>query len=458
MICIHIITYCWIFHTAYIFWLTFFYYINAIYHWSRTFKYRPPPGHTRCWSVKNERPGMGHNLPRSNKFSRANSLRTRITQSKVYNKEESNGKSRGLEKMDHHRLSLLSYLFVITITLPNATTLWFINNILFKFMSFFQTPKEFNYHEQIIDVIMNSSLCRYVNERVDKNIFRFVFDDLPIMKTWEHAEKDAILEVEIDFKSRRVLSSSLQMVEDKLDLELEDLFTCIYFHAITTSHVQSHAMANFCVDTQVDNEELSFLSNLTIAYNYYGRKSVENCFATLALFGMLDQRPVSFTKSLQIGCNCRIMEHGNKLLHKLREYSPYIYFTLKLRKFFLDAYDESIKHGSLLSANIDGEALFVGTVIHSLDHYGLELADPRAFKCVNPLFEPMMQMCRVVRVGFVEDIPGFLFSTRFRDLQSPFYTQIYDFAKALDDIMKSKFQGYTGRCEFADQIEAAIIK
>ena len=63
---------------------------------------------------------------------------------------------------------------------------------------------------------------------------------------------------------------------------------------------------------------------------------------------------------------------------------------------------------------IDGEAMFIGTVLHSLDHtlMAWNLDDPLMLRADNPEFRAMVEIGMVVRAGFVDDLPGLYFNKR----------------------------------------------
>ena len=72
-------------------------------------------------------------------------------------------------------------------------------------------------------------------------------------------------------------------------------------------------------------------------------------------------------------------KHGTcrgRALIKLKPYSETVEFIYRVRSFFLSTFD---KHKEEFPG-IDGEALFIGTVMHALDHRnGGYLLDNRAF-------------------------------------------------------------------------------
>ena len=90
------------------------------------------------------------------------------------------------------------------------------------------------------------------------------------------------------------------------------------------------------------------------------------------------------------------------------------------------------------------KTLFVGTVLHSLDHTLMEwnLEDPLYLDVDDPLFGKMAEMGRIVRVGFVEDVPFLYFHKRFKGAGHPFYDAVYEKAARID----KKFADHMDKC------------
>ena len=67
---------------------------------------------------------------------------------------------------------------------------------------------------------------------------------------------------------------------------------------------------------------------------------------------------------------------------------------------------------------IDGHALFIGTVIHSLDHYLMEkYAEPLMFDVNCNKYGKMNEVLRFVRSSFVEKPPGLFFRHMYKGIE-----------------------------------------
>ena len=82
----------------------------------------------------------------------------------------------------------------------------------------------------------------------------------------------------------------------------------------------------------------------------------------------------------------------------------------------------------------EGEALFLGTVMHSLDHVmmGTNLPEPLWLDVGDARFGATAELMRHVLVGFVPDLPGPLFHRRCKDMRHPLFRDVFEFAEKID--------------------------
>ena len=85
----------------------------------------------------------------------------------------------------------------------------------------------------------------------------------------------------------------------------------------------------------------------------------------------------------------------------------------------------TIDNGDALG-QMHSEALFLGSVMHSIDHHFLEICilDTAWFDVDTEMFEPMKYISRVVRAGFVEALPCVIPAYKLVDAPHPFYKGI----------------------------------
>ena len=96
---------------------------------------------------------------------------------------------------------------------------------------------------------------------------------------------------------------------------------------------------------------------------------------------------------------------------------------------------------------VNGEAMFVGTIVHSLDHTMAErnLEDPLWLDVHDSEFGLMAQIGQIVRVGFIPDLPGLYFHKRFKGSGHSFYEAVYHRAAKIN-------------MDLADNMDTCIIK
>jgi len=113
--------------------------------------------------------------------------------------------------------------------------------------------------------------------------------------------------------------------------------------------------------------------------------------------------------------------HGN--IDKLAKFSEVVDFSIKVRNKFINKFAEHKED----FPGIEGEALFIGTVLHSLDHTLMDwnLEDALWLDVEHPDFGMIAEFGRFVKVGFVSDLPGLFFEKRFKDAPHPFYQSVY---------------------------------
>merc|ERR1712241_892869 len=123
--------------------------------------------------------------------------------------------------------------------------------------------------------------------------------------------------------------------------------------------------------------------------------------------GIVDQSwdPKALVACFDQGINDGIWQHTN--IHDLAKYSDFVKFVIKLRPMFMSEFEKY----KLCFPGCNGESLFVGTVLHSLDHTLMEInmADPLWLDTTDPKYGLMAELGQVVRVGFIPDVPGLYF-------------------------------------------------
>ena len=107
-------------------------------------------------------------------------------------------------------------------------------------------------------------------------------------------------------------------------------------------------------------------------------------------------------------------------------------------------YRQNIEQQKKLSfSGINGEALFVGSIIHSLDHSSAEyvLEDPFSLDATHEEFGLMALVGQLGRVGFTEKPPGQMFKKMYKDgKKGSFWRQVYEKASLIDKELADKME------------------
>ena len=135
------------------------------------------------------------------------------------------------------------------------------------------------------------------------------------------------------------------------------------------------------------------------------------------------------------------MSHPN--IRNLVQHSTLVKFIVKARSIFMSEFQ---KHHHRFPG-IHGEALFVGTIIHSLDHLMADrtLEDPLWLDIDHPKFGPMAEIGRIVKGGFLQDVPFLYFHRKFKGSGHPFYDAVYSKCAKVNN-------------DFAHNMDTCIIK
>ena len=85
-------------------------------------------------------------------------------------------------------------------------------------------------------------------------------------------------------------------------------------------------------------------------------------------------------------------------------HSRFVNFAARVRAIFIN---EFAKHKKSFPG-VHGEAMFVRTILHSLDHTFMDwnLEDPLWLDIDDPRFGAMAQLGRIVKMGFVQVVSG----------------------------------------------------
>merc|ERR1712232_1231355 len=208
--------------------------------------------------------------------------------------------------------------------------------------------------------------------------------------------------VDVELETKRMVQANL----DSDQISASDALTLVWFHTISAGHVKLHAYGNWGVRTKagvdVSSKELANNSVVTVLYNYFGYTLFPRLCSYFVHMGITKYDFGNITEVFDHGIYEGILSHSH--IREIAKYSKVAKFIIGVRNCFMQEFD---KRKNVEFENVNGEALFIGTVLHSLDHsfMGLTLRDPLWLDVESPRFGLMASLGRIVRAGFVEDIP-----------------------------------------------------
>lgn len=215
----------------------------------------------------------------------------------------------------------------------------------------------------------------------------------------------------------------------------------IWFDSISATHVKLHAYANWATNVNAPMHFQQRNSFVTIMYNYFGYEVFPRLAALWRDSGAAKHDFTQITKVFDHGISRGVPAHPR--IRELLPHSQLASFIIKVRNFFLNLYNDY--KAEFLA--MDGEAMFIGTILHSLDHtlMAWNLLDPLWLDVDDPKFGVCAEVGRFVRVGFVDDLPFIAFAKRYKDATHPFYQAVYKHAASINK-------------RLADHMDTCIVK
>lgn len=284
---------------------------------------------------------------------------------------------------------------------------------------------------------------RGIFEISGKKVATFVWPDMPLLDgdgTFE-TDESFTLSVDVDLTTKCLERATL----NGEPLAARDVVILVWFNTISANHVKIHSYANWA-SNPCDFTYSSFQHRMavaTIIYNYFGETMFPRITYCLNKLGMLSSSCQDITDVFHKGMTSGVPNHAG--VAEIVNYSVFARFLIPVRAYFHNAFKQH-RHDL---PGIDPEALFIGTIVHSLDHTvaSWNLPDPLYLdvdRC-EPRFRVMAEMGRLVRSGFVDDIPFLLFRKNYSNSPDKFYQQVYAYAANINK-------------RLADHMDCCIIK
>ena len=360
--------------------------------------------------------------------------------------------------MDHIYLDYIQFLWAHTTISPCTYMLYKIGSsrlLIRSFLAKYGIIKINPFDVQFVIGKLCLEQCQVIQYGIKKQeprkntksiIAGFFFPDFGYIDNDCEFRVADLLMVEIDLETKRFVRARM----DEDELTAQQVLILLSFNTITAQHVKLHAYANWGVNThKALKEENRFLyrnSIVTVMYNHFGYSSFSSYIDWFSTQGILSKDwngggAESMLSLINHGLKQNVSHHSN--IYELIPYSRFVRFIVKVRKIF---FQEFKKHKESFPG-VDAESMFIGTILHSLDHTLFEwnLKDPLWLCVDDSKFGKMAEMARLVRVGFVEDLPCVPFHKLFKGSGEPFYEAVYKRAAKIDK-------------ELADKMDTCIIK
>ena len=237
--------------------------------------------------------------------------------------------------------------------------------------------------------------------------------------------------------------SSAEFVSAVLDgkiCNVTDAAVLLAHYVINVNHPKMHAYANWGFDpADSSNPYLQKMSVVTTCYNHFGFTN----FPMMASNMVRKDAGPCFEACLRESMSSGVPEH--KLVVALAEHSKLLNFIISLKMPFKQAF----KHcNEAFPPNYNCEAHFLGTVVHSLDHYAFcQTINPWLFSALRPSahLKTLHSTVLLARCCALDDIPTVGLEKYFKDGSTEFHRMVYSAAKGLDKSL-------------ADQIQTCIVK
>ena len=287
----------------------------------------------------------------------------------------------------------------------------------------------------LVEFCLNSSMATWITN-VAKQDDGSVYGTITIPDA-SHITKlstvnSGTLRLVIDMVKHRLIEASFQGGK----IETHDCLALCFNAFGGHTHPLVHSFANWGINTNNNDNFVRRMALITIKYNNMGLESYPatmQSFRNLGLANYIDHD----TTRLTCHMNHNVPSHAH--LREVMHYSEYMRFIFCVRSRFLSEFQKCASE----FPGIDGEALFVGTVIHSINHrqapYYIDVAN---FTANNDRYVGDHEWAKATINCFVDKPPGRLFECRFSHADHRFFRTVYEYAVTIDP----RLAGYMECC------------
>lgn len=298
----------------------------------------------------------------------------------------------------------------------------------------------------VASIVLETCMSIHYSCTSNGNEAAFFYEDFPFVDQNGDPHCADLFAVYIDLKTKTMTKANI----DGSTLSASQAMTLCIWLLVGPMHVKLHSYANWAVNTDSAVKDINPFyhrnSITTVFYNYMGFSGFCSLIPFFAKLGIVHPNwnkhnngnalMYCFRKGIESG----VCQHPQ--IKELVLYSRYVSFVVKARAIFSSEFN---KHEELFPG-AHCEALFIGTVLHSLDHSNLtEIVDPIWLDREDPKYGVMASLVPIVQSGFAKDVPGIYFHKQFKGSGHPFYEAVYQKCAKIDKL-------------FADDMDSCIIK
>ena len=210
------------------------------------------------------------------------------------------------------------------------------------------------------------------------------------------------------------------------NISLNDAISLAFISWAGQTHPVMHSFANWAVNPFSSNRFIRHMSLITITYNFFGIEAFPVIVDFLRTLGICRYLNLDIGKVVTHQGPHTVPPHLNIL--SLKKYSRYLNFFAKTRKFFLQEFSKYKED----FAGIDGEALFISTIGHSVEHALMaRLVNLTNFKGTVE-FEADQEMAGVILSGFTDKPVLNIYDASYHKAPHPFFRAVYKFGSLVD--------------------------
>jgi len=218
-------------------------------------------------------------------------------------------------------------------------------------------------------------------------------------------------------------------------LEPDEALVLVSLAMIGMAHPQVHAFANWAVNPSSPNSFLRRCSIVTIMFNHYGVTGFGCLLDMLNALGLItaDSRTWEAVTSTVAH---HPPEHSR--VRDLMPHSKFVDFTVKTRNIFMNKFTQYQSD----FPGLDGEAFFLSSVFHSIDHTGWLLAQNSLdLQCSSPEFRADLELLLLAHVGLTDrlwSVPFYDF--RCKAAPHPLFRETYVAAAKINQALADEME------------------